>query len=108
MRVTTSRGRPASRVRALGVPGAGELRVRLVDDDDGALRGGVHGLDDVERQGGAGGVVRRAEEDDVRLVLADLLDRGLHREVERCVGPLPRSPSTHVVPTPVLMSGCIE
>ena len=50
----------------------GELRAGLVDDDDGVGSRGKDGADDVERQRGARRVVRRAEEDDRRVVLAGL------------------------------------
>ena len=52
----------------------GKLVVRLVDDHDGLARfaGLVHSLDDVQAEAGAGGVVRGAQEHDVRLELADL------------------------------------
>jgi hypothetical protein len=82
VRVTTSRGRPGSRVRALGVPVPGELGVGLVDDDDGAICCGVGTLDDVERQRRAGGVVRRAQEDDVRVDRAHLRGDVVRVEVE--------------------------
>ncbi len=50
----------------------GELVVRLVDDHDGlaGLAGLVDGLHHVQPQAGAGGVVGRAQEDDVGLELA--------------------------------------
>ncbi len=61
----------------------GELGVRLVDDDQGAVGGVVHRLDHVEGQRRAGRVVRRAEEHDVGPVPPHLLDGGCRVEVER-------------------------
>ena len=54
---------------------AGELGVRLVDDDQAGGRV-VHLLDERERHGGARRVVRRGDEHDVRLVLSHLLGGG--------------------------------
>ena len=56
----------------------GELVVRLVDDHDGlaGLAGLVDGFHHVQAQAGAGGVVGRAEEHDVRLEFPDLAGSG--------------------------------
>ena len=49
----------------------------------------------------------------MRVVLLDLRDGGLEGEVERspavtAPAPIPRIPSTHVVPVVAAMIGCIE
>src|SRR5699024_10749620 len=49
-----------------GLGGAGELRIRLVDDDY-PCAVVVGGFDDVETDRGAGRIVRGAQEDDVRI-----------------------------------------
>ena len=60
---------------------ARELDVRLVDDDDGVRRRVVDGAHDVVAHRGARRVVRRADEHDVRTVLAHLLDCEVDVEV---------------------------
>jgi hypothetical protein len=82
VRVTTSRPCPSNKDSALGRPGSGELGVRLVDHDDGVAGLLVDRLDHVRPQRGAGGIVRRAEEDDVRLLPVHLRGRTRRGEVE--------------------------
>ncbi len=93
--------------RARGA-GAGELGVRLVDDDERLGRGLVDGVDDVEAEGGPRGVVRRAEEDDVGLVDDDLPTAEATSRSKAPAPSTPRIPSIHVVPVVVVMIGCIE
>ena len=96
-----------SRVRALGVPGPGELGVGLVDDDHARRRGLVDGLDDVEPQGRAGRVVGRAEEDHVRAGARDLRGGRVRVEVEgRPAGS--RAARRPTWCRPALMMGCME
>ena len=65
----------------------------------------VHGLHHVQAQAGAGGVVRGAEEDDVRLQLADLLGRRFRAEAI-VVGAL--APTMYSVSVPLASSGYME
>ena len=76
---------PAGQQRQRGPRVAGrELLIGLVDDHD-AVGGVVHCFDDVEPEGGAGRIVRRAQEHDVGPGLRDL--RGGVLRGERVVHP---------------------
>jgi hypothetical protein len=82
---------------------AGELRVRLVDDHD-AVAGGAERVDQLERGGRPGGVVRRRHEHHGRAVLGDGCERGaaVDREVVAAADPDPGGAGA------AASSGCIE